>query len=113
MYGLRVCLLHVLRQGPVRRVTPVAALAPDGDLETGVARPSEGPAREDRFVEQGEPFLSGAVGRYHTTGSPVAVDHRFAEVDQVLVLELVQTEAVDDREIWHRIVVDGSHLLGG
>ena len=82
-----------------RKPLPVAGSV-DYDLVAGVGQPVQGAVAEDRIVEQAEPFVHGPVAGDDEAGRPVAVEDEFVEIGGLLCGEAVQSQVVQDEQVW-------------
>jgi hypothetical protein len=81
------------------------------DLVAVVREAIERALGEDRVIEEGNPFLDGAVGGDDGRSSPVSLDDDLIEIAGLLGIEASESEVVDDEEVGREEIAQDS--LGG
>ena len=76
------------------------ALALDDDLVAGVSEPVECAVAEDGIVEEAQPLVDGPVGGDYEAGPAMPCDYQLVEVDGLLLGHPVETEVVEDEQVW-------------
>ena len=63
-----------------------------------MGEPIERTVGEDRIVEEGDPFVDGAITGDDRGGAPGALDEDIVEIARLLGGEFAQAEVVEDEE---------------
>ena len=90
-----------------RQPFPVAVALND-DLVAGVGQPVQGGVAEDGVLEEFQPLVNGAVAGDDEAGRPVPVEDEFVEVCWLLGSQPVQTQVVQDEQVWRQERAEGA-----
>jgi len=72
----------------------------DNDLVTGISQAVQGAVAQDRVVKQSQPLFYCTVAGDDKARLAVSGDDQLIEVSRLLTGELLQTEIVQDKQVW-------------